>query len=151
MFTFFTYYYFLHFFTLLLTYLLTLFSIYLILHTYLYLYSIHILLPTLSLSLSHCNSYLSILFFLPFLFLLYLSTLCYTTVSILLYLSSLFSPFLSLYCRQGWPSGPRRQFKVLFSSEAWVRTPLLAFSFFFLFFSCILDIYAYLSLIGLLA
>ena len=30
-------------------------------------------------------------------------------------------------CRQGWPSGPRRQFKVLFSSEAWVRTPPLAF------------------------
>ena len=24
----------------------------------------------------------------------------------------------------GWPSGPRRQFKALVSSEAWVRIPL---------------------------
>ena len=38
-----------------------------------------------------------------------------------------FSLFPSLSCKQGWPSGPRRQFKVLFSSEAWVRTPPLAF------------------------
>ena len=29
--------------------------------------------------------------------------------------------------RHGWPSGLRRQFKVLFSSGAWVRTPLHAF------------------------
>ena len=26
--------------------------------------------------------------------------------------------------RAGWPSGPRRETQVLFSSEAWVRTPL---------------------------
>ena len=29
--------------------------------------------------------------------------------------------------KHGWPSGLRRQFKVLFSSGAWVRTPLHAF------------------------
>ena len=33
----------------------------------------------------------------------------------------------------GWPSGLRRQFKALVSSEAWVRIPLQ--SLFFLFFS----------------
>ena len=61
------------------------------------------------------------------------------THSFLTYMSSLpclhflppligsFSLFPSLSCKQGWPSGPRRQFKVLFSSEAWVRTPPLAF------------------------
>ena len=27
----------------------------------------------------------------------------------------------------GWPSGPRRQFKALVSSEAWVRIPLQSF------------------------
>ena len=32
-----------------------------------------------------------------------------------------------IHKKQEWPSGPRRQFKVLFSSEAWVRTPPLAF------------------------
>ena len=48
------------------------------------------------------------------------------------FLLALFAFFLSLCCKQGWPSGPRRQFKVLFSSEAWVRTPPLAF-FLFLF------------------
>ena len=27
----------------------------------------------------------------------------------------------------GWPSGPRRQFKALVSSEAWVRIPLQSY------------------------
>ena len=39
-------------------------------------------------------------------------------------------PFSFYFCRQGWPSGLRRQFKVLLSKDAWVRTPLLAFLFF---------------------
>ena len=29
--------------------------------------------------------------------------------------------------RVGWPSGPRRQFKALVSSEAWVRIPLQSY------------------------
>ena len=47
------------------------------------------------------------------------------------FLYSLLSfPFSFYFCRQGWPSGLRRQFKVLLSKDAWVRTPLLAFLFF---------------------
>ena len=34
---------------------------------------------------------------------------------------------MKVYVKHGWPSGLRRQFKVLFSSGAWVRTPLHAF------------------------
>ena len=30
---------------------------------------------------------------------------------------------MKVYVKHGWPSGLRRQFKVLFSSGAWVRTP----------------------------
>ena len=74
-----------------------------------------------------------------------------------LFLSSLyffvsFYSFFILYHKQGWPSGLRRQFKVLFSSEAWVRTPLLAFFLFFLifFFSRIFSLF-YFFLDGLLA
>ena len=33
----------------------------------------------------------------------------------------------SIRYRQEWPSGPRRSFQVRVSSEAWVRTPPLAF------------------------
>ena len=51
-----------------------------------------------------------------------------------LYFFVSFYSFFILYHKQGWPSGLRRQFKVLFSSEAWVRTPLLAFFLFFLIF-----------------
>ena len=35
----------------------------------------------------------------------------------------------------GWPSGPRRQFQALVSSEAWVRIPLQSCICFFFFFS----------------
>ena len=48
-----------------------------------------------------------------------------------LFFVDLFYSFFILYHKQGWPSGLRRQFKVLFSSEAWVRTPPLAFYFYF--------------------
>ena len=59
----------------------------------------------------------------------------------------LFSVFFSLPCKQGWPSGPRRQFKVLFSSEAWVRTPLLAFFLFpFSMLSIITSLYICVTL-----
>ena len=59
----------------------------------------------------------------------------------------LFPEFFSLPCKQGWPSGPRRQFKVLFSSEAWVRTPLLAFFLFpFSMLSIITSLYICVTL-----
>ena len=53
----------------------------------------------------------------------------YKDLFVLLYflMLALFPSSFDFPCKQGWPSGPRRQFKVLFSSEAWVRTPLLAF------------------------
>ena len=92
-----------------------LYHLYLIPHSIYLLYRIFfipiffLLVIYLSFVVSFSSSFFSLSFSLFFLFFL----LC---ISFILYIR-----------RQGWPSGPRRQFKVLFSSEAWVRTPLLAF------------------------
>ena len=83
---------------------------------------------------SHCCALLFPLLISPFPFFVSLilipSSLICPSLPCLHFLPPLigsFSLFPSLSCKQGWPSGPRRQFKVLFSSEAWVRTPPLAF------------------------
>ena len=104
------------------------------------------------------------LFFFFFLFSFFLSTFyfiffsCFLLFNFSFFLSfffrvTLFFLFIFMLWKQEWPSGLRRQFKVLFSSEAWVRTPPLAFLLFLFSSPIYYNLVTFLSLFmdGLLA